>query len=208
MSEILHKTITITKVEEEVKKVKIQDENNVKYSIWKMTSKGTMSSAYDFWLKMNDKFQTLEISYTEQPDSFVNKEGKKIDFVYRNIIGFKGDAQIFKREASITQPQVMEQKIATDKVLREQVKEVNWDAIAFGKCKHAFLVELIKTGKTLHEVESIAEDWANASMRKIEKTPVVVKADKPISDANAFIDEMYINDKPKEDIINLDEIPF
>lgn len=45
----------------------------------------------------------------------------------------------------------------------------DYDKQAFGKCKHAFLVELLKKDIVLSIAEVMAEDWANASMRKIEK---------------------------------------
>jgi hypothetical protein len=46
------------------------------------------------------------------------------------------------------------------------IKETDWDKISWGKCKHAFLVELMKIGTTLEQAEPIAENWADASMRK------------------------------------------
>ena len=45
-------------------------------------------------------------------------------------------------------------------------ENVDWDKISWGKCKHAFLVELMKIGTTLEQAEPIAENWADASMRK------------------------------------------
>lgn len=45
----------------------------------------------------------------------------------------------------------------------------NWDAISFGKCKHAFLVEAYKMGKDPDVAETDAEDWASRSMRKLGK---------------------------------------
>lgn len=44
--------------------------------------------------------------------------------------------------------------------------DVDWDKISWGKCKHAFLIELLKMGKSLNEAELEAEMWADASMRR------------------------------------------
>ena len=55
--------------------------------------------------------------------------------------------------------------------INEQAK---WDRLAFGKCKHAFLLEalkeVMKIGKALdketqQKAETIAEEWASMSMR-------------------------------------------
>lgn len=44
------------------------------------------------------------------------------------------------------------------------------DDSAFGKCKHAYLVEAFKLGKELtEELESECEAWARASMRVIQE---------------------------------------
>ena len=50
----------------------------------------------------------------------------------------------------------------------EPKREVNWDKISFGKCKHAFLVEAFKRGYNVGEevaIEKEAERWASMSMR-------------------------------------------
>lgn len=57
-------------------------------------------------------------------------------------------------------------------------KDVDWDKISFGKCKHAFLVEafrVIFTSGNLvpsltKEMELLAEEWATASMRQLDKS--------------------------------------
>jgi len=48
-------------------------------------------------------------------------------------------------------------------------KEVNWDAINFGKCKFGFLIEAYKLGKDPDVAEADAEDWAGRAMRKLGK---------------------------------------
>jgi hypothetical protein len=40
----------------------------------------------------------------------------------------------------------------------------DYEKEAFGKCKHAFLVEAFKLGMTVEEAEPVAERWAKASV--------------------------------------------
>ena len=47
-------------------------------------------------------------------------------------------------------------------------EEAKWDKISWGKCKHAFLIEMCKKGFGVEAAEPIAEQWADASMRKME----------------------------------------
>lgn len=54
----------------------------------------------------------------------------------------------------------------TNFTVKQPIKETDWDKISWGKCKHAFLVELMKIGTALEQAEPIAENWADASMRK------------------------------------------
>ena len=55
---------------------------------------------------------------------------------------------------------------------KNSIPEPNWDRISFGKCKHAFLAELLKKDYELNEAELKAELWAQASMRIIGKPEV------------------------------------
>ena len=62
---------------------------------------------------------------------------------------------------------------------KSPIVEPDWDKISWGKCKHAFLVEIYKyllsKGQTqtvlLESVEKEVETWADMSMRKLSKTP-------------------------------------
>ena len=48
-------------------------------------------------------------------------------------------------------------------------KQDKWDEIAWGKCKYGFLIEAFKKDTPLEFVEPIAEQWADASTRRLEK---------------------------------------
>ena len=43
----------------------------------------------------------------------------------------------------------------------------------FGKCKYGFLLEAYKKGIALADAEVIAEEWADASLRKLNNEPDV-----------------------------------
>ena len=48
-------------------------------------------------------------------------------------------------------------------------KQDKWGEIAWGKCKYGFLIEAFKKDTPLEFVEPIAEQWADASTRRLEK---------------------------------------
>jgi hypothetical protein len=54
----------------------------------------------------------------------------------------------------------------------KEEKKVDWDKISLGKCKHQFLVEAYKLGKSLDIAERECEAWANASMRLLQDKEV------------------------------------
>jgi hypothetical protein len=73
---------------------------------------------------------------------------------------------------------------------KKPIIEPDWDKISWGKCKYGFLIELLKLGKPLKDAEIIAEDWADASMRKLK------------DNTNEILT------KEQEEEINVDGIPF
>jgi hypothetical protein len=68
-------------------------------------------------------------------------------------------------QATGGQPRPLNEKVVYSPTPTKE--EPNWDKISWGKCKHAFLVELLKMGYTLQDAEPLAEQWADASMRKL-----------------------------------------
>ena len=55
-------------------------------------------------------------------------------------------------------------------------EDVDWDKIAVGKCKHAFLIEAFKMGMPLDEAELKANLWARASMAPVPEGASIEKA--------------------------------
>lgn len=51
--------------------------------------------------------------------------------------------------------------------LSKEKEQTKWDEIAFGKCKTLFLIEAFKKDMDLSVAETLAEEWAEASTRKL-----------------------------------------
>jgi hypothetical protein len=85
-------------------------------------------------------------------------------------------------------------------------QEVDWDDIAFKKCKHGYLLECFKeelksldpktTGRK--QLEEMAEAYAEMSMRKLEE-------DKP---QPTEVDTSNGDNDPTQNDININDIPF
>ena len=77
----------------------------------------------------------------------------------------------FAKPSSQQGQSLNEQKF--DKSLNQDLEQEKWDKIAWGKCKHAYLVEFFKsdTQNTVltPDMEQIVEKWADASMRRLTK---------------------------------------
>jgi hypothetical protein len=69
-------------------------------------------------------------------------------------------------------------------------EEVDWDKIAVGKCKHAFLIEAFKMNMSLDKAELMANLWARASMRPVPEEKSIEQS---------FIDNEVKKVKSKKD---------
>ena len=56
-----------------------------------------------------------------------------------------------------------------EKELDKDLENEKWDKISWGKCKHAYLLKAFNEGSVLEDVEKLAEEWADASMRKLTR---------------------------------------
>lgn len=144
--------------------IKIKDQDGKSYQLWPMKQDGTESQAYQFFKTLGPTVigKTVEIFYNEQQGEF---NGKPV--TYRTIATIKPAPANFNQS---TPPQVE----------AKQTEGVNWDKISWGKCKHAYLVEIFKANINrtdtldLTAVEKGAEKWADMSMRKLNQ-PVNVE---------------------------------
>lgn len=137
-------TLTITKV------------NSTPYSgQYGMTNKvGIQAQEYgDKWLNgfiNNVDFQAGDTIFAE-----VEQKGNYLNFRYKG------------KQQAVGGAPVPNSSNLTPKTANLTLEKPNWDAISWGKCKHAYLVEAFKRGDDLNDAEPIAEEWANASMRKL-----------------------------------------
>jgi hypothetical protein len=186
--DIQSKTIIISGVEKKNSSnnkvmIKFKDEKNLTYTMWPQKQDGTESSAYSFYkvMDLDGIGRAVEISYTEQQGDF---QGKPV--TYRTIIGMKASH-------AGTSEVVAKKMIGADVQDKEQEK---WDRLAWGKCKTLFLVEGWKEsmGSLLDKYEPLAEQWADACMRKLEPKTDTAKI------------EEYFN-TPNIPTINIDEEP-
>ena len=138
----------------------------------------TMFASQALWDKMNKVTEgdTVEATLSEikSDDGKTHKEWKV------TINGKQADVSITK---PIVEAEETKQEYHKDK----EANLPNWDRISWGKCKHAFLVEIFKgvVGQGIEGVdleadaepfstalkfaEPIAEEWANASMGMLNK---------------------------------------
>lgn len=120
------------------------------YSFFKTKQDGTLSVAYSAMESMGlKKDMTVNIAYDTSEGEF---NGKKI--TYKNIKAFQ--------EPSI---QIGEPTPRPE----TQKSGVDWDAISWGKCRHAFLIEAYKKGLPLTDAKEESAEWADVSMAKKEE---------------------------------------
>ncbi len=160
---MLNKIITISEVatkktQSGKQQLKIKDQAGKTYTLWLTKSDGACTQAYEYirQLANNGLGKTVEIAYKEE-----TIEGYQ--YPLRTIL-------MVKEAPSNAAPQ------ATGGSTRLQtakpVSNRDFEKEAWGKCKHAFLIEAYKQGQPLATAEPEAEKWADMSMRKLDK-PIV-----------------------------------
>jgi hypothetical protein len=181
-----NKIITIQSVEQSNGRVKIKDENGLVYSFFVKIQSGEFSKAYQHTKQFGELSELMgkivSITYAENSKGEYN--GNPI--VYRNIVGiFPAVEEKYIKDSTIIPKPV--QNPPTSQILpnsgalapqsgalapmQEVKKDKDWDRIGWGKCKTLFLVELMKMDKRVGEAEPMAEEWANAAMRKLPVDP-------------------------------------
>jgi len=186
MSDFKNKQTQIAKIEEETaEKIKVRDVDNVLYTIWKKKKDDSITVAYELWGKIPDQFMQVNLSYTEKPYSFVS-EGKEITGTHKNITGLKWSAS--------QQPQVMQQKIANDTIMREEVKQVHQDDVQQHiKWGLAWNVASRLSPVSGKESVSVVEEIAKEIYKRVQELP---KEESPLSNMPSASDEINIEDVP------------
>jgi hypothetical protein len=157
--QLLKTTIKIEGVETKVSqsgktffRVKGSDKRN--YQVWQFTQSGRDSVAFVSFSNFPNMGvgRKFDISYKEEQGNF---NGKPV--TYRTIV----QAFLNRDKENSGMREFEPERVKT--VLTAEEKK--WNQIAFGKCKHAFLIEAYKQNRDIDLAEKEAEVWATASMR-------------------------------------------
>ena len=151
--------------------LKVTDEKGLKYNISEKKKNGEITAAYHtisqlpkFGVGLNKCFKFVTVA---------NKMGGQSRYVRIITDPEGGDGK-----TTYTSPRMDQSKPV-------KTEATDWDKISWGKCKHAYLVEAFKSNgssENLKIIEPIAEEWAEASMRKLEKEAPVNEAPVNIED--------------------------
>lgn len=193
--QLLKTTITIEEIERKITETgkimfKIKGSDKRSYQVWQFKRNGSDSVAFvslsNFPNMGNGR--TFDIAYREEHKTYNEKP-----VIYRTIV------QAFLNRDN-HHKELKEFQEVTDNTKRNS-EDDKWNKIAFGKCKHAFLIEAYKLNKEIELSEKEAELWATASMR--------VKyflLGKPST--NSKHDEDIFEDEFDEEEILTENIPF
>jgi hypothetical protein len=154
-NDLQQKNIVITNVETNQYGYKVTDEKGLKYNITEKKKDGNTSVA----------FKTL----SEMPKLGL---GLNKCFKFAVVKNSQGGESRYVR--IISEPEEAGQPSAYVSPKMEHAKPVlietrDFHGEAWGKCKHAYLLIAFQQGTKLKEAEVIAEEWADASMRKLVK---------------------------------------
>jgi len=163
-----------------------------------ITVTGLDGNKYTHWVDAANKGweQNLKVGSSIQAYLSEKPNPRNPRYPYKNIYPLKGSN--LKTDLKTAQPTISTPNNAVQPKFSPTMPP-DWDKISWGKCKHAFLVELMKKQAEINlgdidntYVERIAEEWANASMRKLPTY------------GSSYDDHNY--PAPEEPIINTDEI--
>lgn len=203
MNEIINKDIEVASVETKQAstgnmKWIIVATNKDKYFFWQ-TVKGQDSDVYQNFQNMGVKRgSVVHIGYTEEPKSFVNKDGKTVNYIDRFIVGLReasGVRPLPATETSRYEPNIASQSKPGDEF---------WDKKAYKQC---LWNHWLQTGKfqpdvvwaIFNDIEQDADDrfskprgWASLGQKLKEEVPL--PPEPPISpEVQELADEMEIN---------------
>lgn len=152
---LLQKTITVANFEANDTQYKIKDENGLTYSIFLSTKDGKQSKAYIDWNTQNVNVgKTIGIAYVENPNA------QNPTHPYRNIRAI-APANSIEYAQNDGRPAY---KGPAPKQFPKN-NDTDWDEIAKGKVRHAFLLEAYKQGRILNsQLIKEVEGWVDVVM--------------------------------------------
>lgn len=188
MDNLQNKVISIAKIEQFEKLIKIIDQDKSKYNLWFTKKDGNNTQAYDQYLVLALRVGSdVEVGYKIEPKTFTNQEGKVINYDERTIIGFRETNGIKPAQrptpAIKTSPEPRFERTEEDKP--------DWEAITRGKVASLLAQGYLAGGKNAFELAT-------------EMTSLIKCADDLIK-----LSASYSAEKPQvNDEIDVSEIPF
>jgi hypothetical protein len=202
INNILNKVITITGIETKLTNtgktmLKLTDQENKHYQIWKTKADGTDSVAYNRLQELGEAVgKTIEIGYKEDSGEF---QGKVI--TYKTIINIK--------PANGQQPQQTRANLAVKAQMSEAAKKTDddkWTEISKGKVRHGVACEFIRLGAEFSPVTTAKIDkWVNYIMSGEIFTPNKTAND-TVMEGIPTID--YGEDTASQEELRAENIPF
>lgn len=201
MSSFINENIQVDSIEAKMAstgnmKYILTDTNKKKYYFYQK-AKGVDSDVYQSYTGMGlKKGDMCNVSFTEEAKTFVNKEGKTINYTDR-FIGSLREASGIPVETKNEAPRASGERT-------EPSKDTDWDSIAVGKCQTAFLSAYIQSGKSISD----AMLQVTQARRLAEK---VVYAKTEQEEPPVIQQEVMRNDgrlASTEEEISIEDLPF
>jgi len=124
-------TITYNGLEDKGLTVSVIDEGGKKWTIWKKAYQSQADSEAWAELQKHKIGDRIMVEYAEKEESFVNDQGKTINFTRKTI----------------------QKIIPTVGTSRKTEGETDWDNIAVGKCQTAFLAAYLQAGNSFEDAK-------------------------------------------------------
>jgi len=114
-------------------KIKVVDQHDNKYQVWKYKTDGEMTKAFIKMMTHSWFFnKAVGITYTEVDKEFTNKEGKEVKYKERNIINFSVLEEDRPQEEEHTE---IEKEINVneqlDEISNEEIDDISPEEIPF-----------------------------------------------------------------------------
>jgi hypothetical protein len=186
--------------------VTILDENKRKWTIWKKDYKNKTqdSEAYGS-LKNYEIGDTFGISYGEQPEQFVNSEGKTINFTKRTIYAILPTVANPTTVPSKTESPRSASGASDRPAGGNSRPEVDWDQLGLIKAYHNLIAADFSNGKDLKYVQDRIDNGTYWLLCKAVETDVKNRMAKGWAKAEAIFKE----DIPVIQVEDLaEDIPF
>jgi len=147
MADFKNTNITLKGLEDKGKTMTVIDTNDTKFSIWKNDYKNPAMSSEPFESLLNFKIgETFGISYGEKAESFVNNEGKTINFTRRTIYSI---IPPLSNPPPVAKTPHSGANTASQSNLIEPKDDKFWDMKAYKQCLWNFWLESQMSNKVL-----------------------------------------------------------